>query len=85
VSYLSLPNHFELNGAAFYVGKLESNGIPAYGRADVGVTWRPSAAIELGVWGQNLLKARHVEFHQLSAPEPEALGRGVVAQIVWRR
>ncbi|MGH9309347.1 MAG: TonB-dependent receptor plug domain-containing protein [Vicinamibacterales bacterium] len=84
ISYLSLPKRFEVNAAAYYVGKLEPSGIPAYGRADIGLTWRPSGAVEFGVWGQNLLKAQHPEFHQLSAPEPQMVKRGLVAHMTWR-
>jgi iron complex outermembrane recepter protein len=83
-SYLTLPKELELNGAAYYVGRLPSAKIDAYTRVDLGLVWRPAGAFELGIWGQNLLEARHVEFFAQTTPVREAVKRGVVAQITWR-
>jgi iron complex outermembrane receptor protein len=85
VSSLTLPRRTEVNGALYRVGALESAGVPAYTRLDLGLTWRPRPHLELGVWGQNLTDERHVEFFGLRTEHRDAIKRAVVAQITWRR
>src|SRR5206468_4202132 len=54
-SYLDLPHHIELNGALYFVDHILSDSgqtpvaIDSYLRLDVGVTWRPTPHLELGV------------------------------------
>jgi iron complex outermembrane receptor protein len=84
LSSVTLPRRVELNAAAYHVSALRGTAIPAYTRLDVGVTWQPNPCIELGVWGQNLTDARHVEYFGASTTRLEAVKRSVVAQITWR-
>ena len=74
-SYLDLTEDLELNAAYYHVGAVPFTGIPAYGRADVDMAWRPRAGVELSLWGQNLLDARHAEASGAMVP------RGVYAQV----
>jgi outer membrane receptor protein involved in Fe transport len=84
LSSVTLPRRVELNAAAYHVSALRGTMIPAYTRLDVGVTWQPIPSIELGVWGQNLTDARHVEYFGASTTRLEAVKRSVVAQVTWR-
>lgn len=62
---------------------LEDPGLPAYAELDVRAAWRPAAAVEAAIVGQNLLHGHHLEFGP--AGSRGALQRGVYASITWRR
>ncbi len=73
-SYLDLPLGLELNGALAYVSSIIDTGtvtpqpVPSYVRFDLGLIWRPSPALEVGIWGQNLGDPRHLEFASQITP-----------------
>jgi iron complex outermembrane recepter protein len=89
-SYLDLPYHLELNGAAFVVGR--STGplatgfeeIPSYVRADLGLIWHPLKWLEVGIWGQNLLQSEHIEFSSQQTPALTQVPRSVLAKVTAR-
>jgi iron complex outermembrane receptor protein len=89
-SYLDLPGHVEVNGAVAYVDPITviptvaPVGIPAYLRFDLGASWRPSDALEVGLWGQNLLRSRHLEFPSAQTPLQIEIPRSVQAHLTWR-
>lgn len=60
-SYLDITRDLELNGALYFVDELENGSADDYLRLDIGVTWRPTATLELSLWGQNLLNPSHIE------------------------
>lgn len=76
-SYYDINPDLELNAAVYHVGEAAFNGIPAYTRADLGVTWRPRPGMELSAWGQNLLDASHREASAAEVP------RGVYLQVAF--
>ncbi len=61
-SQLDITEALELNSALYYVDAVPDEGIGAYLRLDVGLTWRPAPNVELAVWGQNLLDGSHPEY-----------------------
>jgi len=89
-SYLDLPGNVELNGALFYVSEVSPHAagarvpVPSYVRLDIGVVWRPTPSLELGVWGQNLLDDRHAEFRSIQSGFRTEVPRGVLGKITWR-
>ena len=89
-SYLNLPHHVELNGAAYYedevfaVQGLSRARIPSYVRLDLGVTWRPTKSLEIGVWGQNLADDRHAEYSNQKTALITEVPRSVVGRVTWR-
>jgi len=89
-SYLDLPHGVELNGGLTYVsGIVDTNAlapqaIPSYVRMDLGLVWRPSASLELGVWGQNLGDPRHLEFASQSTPLLSEVPEEIATRITWR-
>jgi iron complex outermembrane receptor protein len=89
-SYLSLPRNWELSGAVYFVDRYESPSItstipiPAYTRLDLGVVWRPTTAIELGLWGKNLLDPQHPEITATYTEVRSEVPRSFLAQLVWR-
>ena len=82
-SYLDLSSELELNGALYYVDEVTGKSAPAYIRADLGLTWHMSSSLDLAVWGQNLLAARHLEGFEAEAGygEPTSIPRGVYLQL----
>lgn len=84
-SYLSLRGGWELNGAVQYTGSLRNQPIPAYTRLDLGLVWRPTPALELGLWGQNLLEHRHAEaINQFLSTFRGEVPRAVSSRLTWR-
>jgi iron complex outermembrane receptor protein len=89
-SYLDLPNRWELNGALYYVDRVTSQSggdhvtIDAYLRLDLGLTWRPTPALELGLWGQNLIEARHSEYASQQSALLTQVPRGISGRATWR-
>jgi iron complex outermembrane recepter protein len=84
-SFRQLPRQLELDTTAFYVGRI-GNAVPAYLRLDAQLTWHPANRWELSISGQNLLRARHMEFigaaaeNTLSSPAQ----RTINGRITWR-
>ena len=76
-SYFDISPDLELNAALYRVGEAPFNGIPAYTRGDLGMTWRPRPGLELSAWGQNLLDASHREASGAEVP------RGVYLQMAF--
>lgn len=89
-SDLNLSHHFELNGAAYFVDRVSpqtSAGrvpVSSYVRLDLGVTWRPTKSLEMGIWGQNLLDNQHPEFYSYRTTLRTEVPRGVLGTITWR-
>lgn len=74
-SSFDVTEDLELNAAAYHVGEAPFNDIPAYTRADLGLTWRPRPGLSLSAWGQNLLDSSHREASAAEVP------RGVYLQL----
>jgi outer membrane receptor protein involved in Fe transport len=89
-SYLDLPQHLELNGALYFVDNIRPQSaatrvpVSSYIRLDLGLGWRPTKSLEIGVWGQNLLNDRHPEFTSLQSTLRTEIPRSVVGRVSWR-
>jgi iron complex outermembrane receptor protein len=89
-STLDLPAHLELSGAAYYVEAIQAPSgtgliqIPSYVRMDLGLVWHPTRSLEIGVWGQNLVQDRHLEFTSYKTSLLTEIPRGVMARVTWR-
>jgi iron complex outermembrane receptor protein len=89
-SYINLPRRLELNAAAYYVDHITAPlsaataRIAAYVRIDTGITWRASAGLELGVWGQNLLNRRHAENTSFQTTRVTEIPRTFLVRVNWR-
>ena len=87
-SHASLPHGFEFNSALYYVSGIASLAtafdaiaVPAYLRLDSGLVWHPTADLDLGLWGQNLLDARHMESTTPYAAELSEVPRSAFLKI----
>jgi iron complex outermembrane receptor protein len=89
-SYLDLSSRWELNGSAYYVGTVAPPvgaghvDIPSYIRLDVGVVWRPTPPLEIGLWGQNLTDPRHAEFANRNSAVLTQVPRSFLIRITKR-
>jgi iron complex outermembrane receptor protein len=89
-SYVNLPHHVELDGAIYYVDQINpllgntTTTIPSYVRVDLGVTWRPTKSLELGIFGQNLADGGHPEFTSYTTTVVTEIPRSVMGRITWR-
>jgi iron complex outermembrane receptor protein len=81
-SSLDLPAHLELDAGFRAVGEIVKQQVPAYAELNTRLTWRPSAAVDFSVVGQNLLHQRHVEFGTTTARRQ--IERGVYGMAQWR-
>lgn len=88
-SYLNLTPKLELNGMLSWVDQInfqnlnEELDVPAYVRLDAGLVWHPTKSLELGIWGQNLLQARHTEFLSDTTTLQVQVPRSVMGKITW--
>jgi iron complex outermembrane receptor protein len=77
----------ELNGALYYTGPTRTldNEFDAHLRADVGLTWRPSAHVELAAWAQDVGSRRHAEFDSATVSyHVSEIERSVYGQVTLR-
>jgi iron complex outermembrane receptor protein len=89
-STLALPGNLEFNGALYYVDRIQApygfgqTTIQDYLRLDLGLVWRPTKSLEVGVWGQNLMDDRHAEFTSYKTALITEVPRSVLGKITWR-
>ena len=90
-SDLDLPHHFQLNGSAYFVDRVNSATsanpavpVSAYVRLDVGVTWRPTQSLEMSIRGQNLLDNQHPEANSYRTTLQTEIPRTVLGTVTWR-
>jgi iron complex outermembrane receptor protein len=90
-SSLDLGHGWELNGAAYYVDRIQTLpqgtatiSVPSYVRLDAGLVWRPTPNLELSVWGQNLLDDGHPEFASYKSSAVVQIPRTVYGGLTWR-
>ena len=89
-SYVDLTQDIEFNSAVYYVDRqvaeagLATATIPSYVRLDVGLVWRPTKSLELGIWGQNLLQDRHAEFPSLKSSVQTEIPREITGKITFK-
>ena len=62
-SFLALAEKWECDAAVRYVAPINYQMVPGYTEADLRIGWRPAAAWELSLLGQNLVHRHHAEFN----------------------
>jgi hypothetical protein len=72
--------------AAYVTDRLAAQGVPSYTRLDTNLIWRLRASVTLGIYGQNLVGDRHLEFDDLvsSSTRPTLTRRSAYAKLTWR-
>ena len=74
-----LPHGLYLDACFRWVDEVPAQKVPAYSSLDLRLAWRPTAALELAVVGQNLLDESHLEWGNVR------VRRGVYGRLAWRR
>jgi len=84
-SHVDLTHGISWEAAAYFVDRLPSVGVPSYTRLDTGLTWRWSEGFSSGVFGQNLVKDRHLEFvDDTGSITSTLIKRGVYGKFTWQ-
>jgi iron complex outermembrane receptor protein len=90
-SYATLSPRLDFNTTLSYVSAIRSLSgvkdtvpVPAYVRLDTGLLYHLTPAIELGLWGQNLLDARHPEIASQNTAALNEIPRSVQGRITMR-
>jgi iron complex outermembrane receptor protein len=83
-SSLDLPHRVSVDWLLRYASELPAGPVPAYATSSLRVAWQPSPRLEIGVTGQNLHEARHIEWPSGGAGTIE-LRRRAVVDLTWRR
>jgi iron complex outermembrane receptor protein len=82
-SSFDIGRGLKLIPSTYYVGALSKVAVPSYVRLDLHLSWQLQENVALSLMGQNLLRARHLEFaDQVSASVEQR--RNVFGQISWR-
>ena len=81
-SLLDLSAHWECDADLRYVAAIGNQRLPGYTEANLRLGWRPTAAWDLSLSGQNLLHNHHPEFNTPGARRE--IPRGVYAKASWQ-
>ena len=82
-SWFRLRNNLDWDNTLMYVSALNHLAIPSYVRLDTRLGWRLGEFVEISIVGQNLLRARHVEFSDSQVRQTE-VSRSVFGKVTWR-
>ena len=77
-----VTRQLSLDAQLRYVDNVQS--VPAYVTADVHVSWRPTARLEVSVVGQNLFQAQHPEQAGVLGQPTVLVPRGIYGKLTWR-
>jgi len=84
-SHLDLRRGFSWDASAYFVDRLRSGEVPSYTRVDTGLTWRWTEHLSSSVFGQNLVKDRHLEFVDgIGSVISTLIKRSAYAKVTWR-
>jgi len=84
-SRVDLPKKWEWNTAAYFVGRLPATGVPSYTQMDSNLSWQAAKNFSITLDGENLLKARHLEYLGEDATvAPSLITRGVYLKLRWQ-
>jgi iron complex outermembrane recepter protein len=85
-SELFLTRKLSWNVSADYTDRLEAQGVPSYTRLDSNLIWKLREKFSMGIYGQNLLRDRHLEFFDPdnSSTRSTLIRRSVYARLSWR-
>nr|WP_295829090.1 TonB-dependent receptor [uncultured Azospirillum sp.] len=80
-SRMNLTPEVEFDATLRRVGRVAVSNVPAYTEADLHLGWQVTPALDLSLFGRNLLHARHLEAYDPSNNAPRAIGRSIYARL----
>jgi iron complex outermembrane receptor protein len=74
------------NFSADFTDRLPAQGVPSYTRLDTNLIWKIRDNVKVGIYGQNLLRDRHLEFFDPneSSTRSTLIRRSAYAKLTWR-
>ena len=84
-SLFVLPRRLDADATVYWVGRIDSDNVPAYARLDARLGWRALATLDIALLGRNILDSRHVEFTSSSTASAITTARRQIAVTsTWR-
>jgi iron complex outermembrane receptor protein len=85
-SAMNLTSRLSWNAWAEFTDRLAAQNVPSYTRVDTNLIWRIRDHITFGVYGQNLLRDRHLEYFDPgnSSTRSTLIRRSGYAKLTWR-
>lgn len=85
-SNTNLRRTLSWNLSADFTDRLLAQGVPSYTRVDTNLIWKVRDGLKLGIYGQNLLQDRHLEFFDPadSSTRSTLIRRSAYAKLTWR-
>ena len=85
-SSTNLTRTLSWNLSADFTDRLEAQGVPSYTRVDTNLIWKIRENVKFGIYGQNLLRDRHLEFFDPddSSTRSTLIRRSAYAKLTWR-
>jgi iron complex outermembrane receptor protein len=85
-SSTNLTRALSWNLSADFTDRLEAQGVPSYTRVDTNLIWKIRDNVKFGIYGQNLLHDRHLEFFDPddSSTRSTLIRRSAYAKLTWR-
>ena len=85
-SHVDVTRDVGWNLAAYFTDRLAAQDVPSYTRLDTNVIWRLRESLTVGIYGQNLLQDRHLEFDDPagSSTRSTLVRRSAYAKLTWR-
>ena len=82
----NLTHALSWNLSADFTDRLLAQGVPSYTRVDTNLIWKIRDNVKLGIYGQNLLRDRHLEFFDPddSSTRSTLIRRSAYAKLTWR-
>lgn len=84
-SLFVLPRQLDADATVYWVGRIDSDDVPAYARLDARIGWRALGRFDIALLGRNILNSRHVEFTSSSTGSAISTARRQMAVTsTWR-
>jgi len=85
-SSANLTRALSWNLSADFTDRLKAQGVPSYTRVDTNLIWKMRDNVQFGIYGQNLLRDRHLEFFDPddSSTRSTLIRRSACAKLTWR-
>jgi iron complex outermembrane receptor protein len=83
-SLLTLPRNMEFDQSLYYTARLPGGSVPGHARLDLRLAKRIGERTEISLVGQNLLRARTLEYGDAPGVIGTEAVRSVLGKITWR-
>ena len=82
-SHVDVSKTLTWDTSAYFVDRTIFDALPSFTRLDTGLTWNCTEGFSISLFGQNLVRDRHLEFEQ-SSLESTLVKRSGYTKVTWR-